>query len=566
MPFEVTPAHQAIFDAVKAGQRNLQISAVAGSGKTSTIIEALNFVEPGKSILFLAFNKRIVEELVKRVPGHVTVMTMNAMGHHALMGHLRNLGIVATLESDKLRRICKDMLPEREERLYGSAVVKLCQYGKASGILPHNMPGFLERGSVPDSSEIWEHLAFHYDLEIAENVDMSEVCHAASQLLRKSCEKLDVIDFDDQLLLTYGMNVPLKRFDRVFVDEAQDLSPLQNALIKRAIAKNGNIIAVGDPHQAIYAFRGADSSSMANMQKDFNMLELPLHVSYRCPQDVVAYAQRYVSHIKAHESAPKGTVIDVPRELSECAPAPGDMVVCRFNAPAVRAAYSLLRSGTPCIVLGRDIGKGLQSLVRKLKANSLTELEERLGRWRAAEISKAIEKGNLSKQASTEDKAETLTVFIDVSEDMADLAQRIDAMFADAAPGSVVTCCTIHKSKGLEADRVFIVEFSGMPSKYAKKDWQLEQETNLIYVAITRAKKHLQMVVVGKGDGRSAPRQQDRVQNDEPPVRMVAVTGNTYRVKERLKQLGAKWDADAKIWRVPSDQLTTANNIIRKGY
>lgn len=569
MAFEITPAHADIFAAVESGTDNLMISAVAGSGKTSSIIESIKRMPPDLSILFLAFSKRIVEELVPRVRAvneSAVVMTLNAMGHRAIITHLRGMGIVSYVEPDKMRRIARDLLTEREMRSYGAAAVKLCQLGKVNGILPNGLDGFLPEGLMPDRMAIWEAIADHHDLEIGEKVDMADVLSAASRLLRASCEKLDQIDFDDQLLLTYGMGAPMQRFDRVLADECQDLSPLQHALVSRASAAGGRLIAVGDPHQAIYAFRGADSTSMDTLRTTFDCKELPLHVSYRCPQAVVRVAQRYVDHIQAHAGAPEGTVIEQAVSIDGVEMLPGDMVICRYNAPVVKAAYSMLRRGIPCIVLGRDIGKGLQALVRKLNASSLTDMDTRLERWEKTETSKAIEKGNVAKQGAIKDKAETLRVFIDVSDDLNDLVQRIDGMFADASPDNVVTCCSIHKSKGLEADRVFIVNFHKMPSKYAKQDWQKQQEENLIYVAVTRAKKHLQMVTVGDGrDKTSAPKP---VMTEGAPVpsepdEMVPVYGQTFQVKDRLnKELGARWNQEKKLWFVPKNRLEETNRIV----
>lgn len=534
---------------------------------TSTIIEALKRIPTGNSILFLAFSKRIVEELVRRVPSNVSVMTLNAMGHQAITAHLRGMGIMAKLDADKVRHIASKTMEEREFRSYGSAAIKLCQLGKVNGIIPRGLDGFRAEGMTPDKIVAWTEIADFHDLEIGENVSMDDVCSAASMLLRKSCEQLEVIDFDDQLLLTYGMGAPLKTFDRVFTDESQDCSPLQHALIARTLKpETGRIIAVGDNFQSIFGFRGADSSSMATMTRTFQSQELPLHVSYRCPKSVVAMAQRYVDHIQAHEGAIDGTVIEKAQDVSTVDFLPGDMVICRYNAPVVKAAYSMLRRGIPCVVLGRDIGKGLQTLLRKLNATSLTDLDARLERWEQVETDKAKKKGNLNKQAAIADKAETLRVFIDVAEDMNDLMQRIESMFSDASTDSVVTCSSVHRSKGLEADRVFIVNFHKMPSKYAKQEWQVEQERNLIYVAVTRAKQHLQMVTVGDGrDTSKAPRpastQSASVQDD-----MVPVLGKTYPVKDRLKkELNAQWNQDRKMWFVPKSKLDEANRIVRRG-
>jgi hypothetical protein len=73
-----------------------------------------------------------------------------------------------------------------------------------------------------------------------------------------------------------------------------------------------------------------------------------------------------------------------------------------------------------------------------------------------------------------------------------DLIAKLNQIFSDNSDG--ICLSTIHKSKGLEADRVFIIHEDLMPSKHAKKDWEKLQEKNLMYVAYTRAKSVLGFV------------------------------------------------------------------------
>lgn len=569
MSFTETPAHTEIFRAIKDGRSHVQISAVAGSGKTSTIVESLKQLEtldPIPSTRFVAFNKRIVEELVARVPSWCSVVTLNAMGHQALVAHLRGMGINPRLDSDKTRKLTRENLTDAAFRSYGSQVIKLVALAKSNGMFPV-LPGFgFCEPLLDDEDGNWAALADRYDVEIPEKVEPSDVFDAASSILRLGCQQLNVIDFDDQLLLTYAFNAPLQRFKRLFVDEAQDLSRLQHVLVERSIDIGGCLVAVGDPHQAIYGFRGADSSSMARMRDHFEMLELPLHVSYRCPQSVVELAQKYVPHIQPHKSAPLGETSIVPLGLDKVGARAGDMVVCRFNAPVVRAAYSLLKQGIPCVVLGRDIGKGLQSLLKKLNPTSIDDLTEKVEEWRTKEKNKAAARDNVAKQEAIDDKADSLLVFAAMCENVGELDQRIESMFSDQGADEVVTCCTIHKSKGLEAKNVFIVDFHKMPSKYATQPWQKEQERNLIYVAVTRAKSRLQAVLVNenvepiKGPSPNASRQ--------PVTRaaLVPVEGRTYPVKDRLKAMGATWDPIMKTWLIEEDKLQEAKLIVRRGY
>lgn len=243
--------------------------------------------------------------------------------------------------------------------------------------------------------------------------------------------------------------------------------------------------------QAIYGFRGADSESLANIAKTFNAISLPLSISYRCPKKIVLEAQKYVSHIESHESAPEGEVED----YGTYAPAmfkSNDMVVCRNTAPLIKLAYKLISAKIPATIMGRDIGKGLVTLINKLKAKGIESLISKLNEWRAKETQRALGKDPEADLSKIEDKYDIIMMFINHAgaDTIPSLITAIENLFGDKAIDAVVLS-TIHRAKGMEADRVFILDGWLMPSKYARKPWQMIQENNLTYVAITRAKKSL---------------------------------------------------------------------------
>lgn len=549
MAFQVTPAHQAIFDAIKDDNGgNLIIEAVAGAGKTSTIVEALKLIPPEKKVLFLAFNASIVTELKARVPSHVDVMTLNGLGWRAYLAHAKDAGIkVKDPDTKKLVTLARDLFSPAEFGRFGSNACKLVAKAKTVGLLPDRVEWKAE-GLMPDVMASWAWLANRFDIDCEDN--LAETVEAAQHLYRKSCTTLNVLDFDDQLLLPFGLGLSLPRMDWTFVDELQDLSPLNLALVKRIVKR---FCGVGDPHQSIYAFRGADSDSMAKCAEVFACKSFPLHVSYRCAQAIVREAQTVVSHIKAHDGAPEGEVHTTPKPLEECDVKPGDFVLCRLSAPVVQAAYSLLRAGIPAVVRGRDIGTGLVRLLEKLKATSIDDAQSRLNKWEEAEIKKA--KDDEAKQASAMDRAETLRLFLNMSDSLDDFRARIERMFSNDNNEGVVVCSTIHKAKGLEAERVFLIDRDKMPHKSARQPWQIQQEMNLIYVAITRAKRFLQYVTLTG----TIPKKQAKPGADEP---WKEIGGNTYPVKDELKRLGCRWDAAKKVWLCPPEHAKKATALV----
>lgn len=504
MPFEITPAHAAIFDAVKAGDRNLIISAVAGAGKTSTILEALELIPSDRQVVFLAFNKSIAEELALRVPGHVAAKTLNGLGFAALMGFFRSKGLSSPkLDRHKTRTLCEHFMTDEELELYGTAVGKLVGLAKGQGLIPHGddcRHGAPFEGLLEDNLDNWMWMIDRWDVDLPEEDfkrrdPVAVSIDFARKVLDAGLRTSKVVDFDDQLYMTLAYNANLRRFDWVFIDEAQDINPVQRELVARARRRGGRVVAVGDPCQAIYGFRGADSESMKAIQERFDCLELPLHVSYRCPRAVVAEAQKVVSHIQSHERAPEGVFLGERKSHRDTDFQPGDMVVCRKNAPLLKVCYSNIRRGISSFVLGRDIGAGLIALVKKLKADSVEDLAKKLELWEDKEIARieaADSKGADEKVDSIQDRAECLRVFLEMADTVEVIIDRIDSMFGDKGEKRGQTMlCTVHKSKGLEADRVFLLDRDSMPSKWATQPWQLEQERNLIYVAVTRAKREL---------------------------------------------------------------------------
>lgn len=820
MAFQVTPAHQAIFNAIKDDNGgNLLIEAVAGAGKTSTIVEALKLIPPEKKVLFLAFNVSIVDELKNRVPAHVDVMTLNGLGWRAYIKHAKSIGLsLKDIDQYKTKTIAREILSESDMRSVGNAACQLVAKAKSSGLLPDGCEWQVP-SLMPDTFESWAWLADRFDIDCEDR--LADTINAAQTIYRESCRHMEVCDFDDQQLLTFGLGLSMPKFDWVFVDEAQDLSPLQHRLVERIIKRGARLVAVGDPHQchpagtmieltggkrvpienvkvgmelvsyhdcfrgithqgrkvqvvekfnhdgqiltvnagdqsvrmthnhriptrlrddkqrhavylmesgktsrigscqlmyesgfgpamrmrheradhvwvlkvfddvdkarlyeteqalafglpenifhekgalktrlmemigdnsdrarrcltshgrdyelplaerkngkhigryiyiteacnliddvnelrtfdgtrdggawesvrvswsgsrepvygitveptegghrlyvadrilvhnSIYGFRGADVDSMDKLARDFSCTKLPLHVSYRCAKAVVAEAQTVVGHIQPHTDAPEGTVVRDVVALENVQVQLGDFILCRLSAPTVQAAYQLIRSGIPAVVRGRDIGTGLMKLLNKLKATTLESAEKALSMWEEKEIKKC-KLDDEAKQSSIHDRADTLRLFLGMSDSVDDCRARIERMFSNDNNEGVVICSTVHKAKGLEADRVFIINRHKMPHKMAKQPWQIQQEMNLIYVAITRAKSHLQYITLTG----TIPKKQAKPGADEP---WKEIGGNTYPVKDELKRLGCRWDAAKKVWLCPPEHAKKATALV----
>lgn len=474
-----SPNQDAIFTFVAHDLRNAIVEAVAGSGKTTTIAEAMNRIPAGKTAIFLAFNKAIAEELKSR---GVNARTFHSLTYSAVLTHKE----CRTVDTNKTRKLIDENMILRDAQLYGKFVARLVGLGKQAGIAC----------LVEDTEQNWSDLASHHDLDLDnESADYSTALRWASNILRLSNEAR-AVDFDDMLYTPVHDGLTLGKFDFVFVDEAQDTNAIQRALLRKIMHDGSRLIAVGDPAQAIYGFRGADSEALNMIAEEFSAIRLPLSVSYRCPTSVVQHARQWVSHIQSAPNAPAGSVTVLGQKWEPSAFKSADLIVCRTTRPLVTLAYQLLRVSIPVQILGREIGFGLQALIKRMNAKGVEALITKLDDFTAREVEKAIAKRQESKAEAIQDKTDCILFLIDALPEtdrtVPALLRAIDNLFADKA--NAVTLATIHKAKGLEANRVYWLNSSQCPSKWARQEWQQQQERNLCYVATTRAKSELILI------------------------------------------------------------------------
>ncbi len=522
--FNPSPQQQAIFDEIEHGNDSLFVEAVAGSGKTTTIVEATKRIPTSRSCLFLAFNKNIATELQKRLPPQIQAKTFHSHGFGALQ---RNLPRRPKVDDQKMRNIFKDQMgmTYKEFELYYKFCSRLVGLAKNAG---------MGTDVMEDTDENWWALVDHHTLVLdSRDADEEKAIWYARQALYKSNANVDVIDFDDMLYLCVLRRISFDKNNFVFLDEAQDTNAVQRYLLKSMLAagydcpncrtvhhlnefktgahcynceapvrKLGRLIAVGDPAQAIYGFRGADANALEELANTFNCKRMPLSVSWRCSKNVIKEARKYVQHIEPADNAPDGEVKEVT-VYTDTDFKSSDVILCRNTAPLVSMAFAFIRRNRGVRILGREIGQGLISLVKKMNSpSSLDSTLEKLDRYRDREVAKMLQKGHESAAETLTDRIQCINIFADSLDEfdrsIAALLVKIDSLFNDQSNGGLLTLCSVHKAKGLEWDIVNILDFETyMPSKWAKQEWQKKQEINLIYVAITRARHTLRYISSG---------------------------------------------------------------------
>lgn len=521
-----TPHQIAIFNHTA---RALVVQAAAGSGKTSTIVHKMALLPRGKKIIYLVFNKKNQVEAAERLEG----TDVQASTFHSLaLAALNSSGRRYNVKSGKIWSIWTDVLEMEKDdtKKYFGFVKKMMGLARAEGI-----------GSLcEDTFEEWKALAFEHDVQVqGEDATITQGIALARKVLAESNRqalKSRVIDFDDMIYLPThpDFSVRLPYADFIFVDEAQDLSPVQVELVaKMCGAKIGERVTstkqivtfVGDRWQAIYGWRGAASDAMDRIKERFAADELPLSVCFRCASSFVDLAASLGAPIESAPNAEIGTLLNWSKSQGSYTVEAGDTVLCRTTAPLVSNAYKLIKQGRKAIVLGREIGEGLKALAKQMKAKTINELRTKLGRWLTKELEKL--EGREDKQQAVQDKVDCLTVLMDMlgpdEDTIDDLLAHVDSLFADEeilghgrddVPriNQGVTFSTIHKAKGLEWDRVVILDAHKMPAKWAKKDWQQQQERHCAYVAYTRAKSYMALVpseLFEITEAREAPKSMD---------------------------------------------------------
>lgn len=480
---------------------NATVESRAGSGKSKTIELMVHFVPKGKKILVVCFNKHIAENLANKFNNtdiNVDVMTYHSLGNK-ILSYKKHLSVKNNFKEDKYRQYILGNInvlnPEYEElniankTAYRRNIEKLVDYA---------------RYNLMQSSKEINKIAIKYGINLVSNE-----CKAVSKILQWGSEDLTTYDYQDMIWLPYELGIaaniiPLQ-YDYIFVDEAQDSSLAQQNLINICTKRNTRLITLGDSFQTINSWCGSDEEAFEKFHKKANTTRFNLNTSYRCAKKIGDLARTIVPDFNTPENAEEGEV-NYNVSLSEIRP--GDMVLCRLTAPLVDLHLQLISKNTPSKIKGIELGNELKEIVNSCKSENVIDLIKEIEKTLIDRWVKVAEVNDMSLQdASSESEImiayDTLLTLNIISKGLmkkADLINRIDDLLIknteeDEVNDNVnIHLTTVHRAKGLENDRVFILCPSLMPSRLAHRDWEIKAEQNLIYVAYTRAKKSLNFI------------------------------------------------------------------------
>lgn len=464
---------QAIIDFITNETGNLAVNAGAGTGKSFTLIQAAKALPNNFNILYVAFNKSICNEMQPKAPRNMTVKTSHALGFNAVK---KGLNIRPRIDSSKVWKIAKTLTPEKTPEDYKnrSAIVKL-----------------IDKFKMTQETDL-DLLAARFDIDI----DPNYLKRYFGKILDASNDDNSRFDFADMIYRPSIDACQFDSYDIVLVDECQDLNYSQQELLRRMQSTNPDLryIFVGDPKQAIYGFAGADVDSFNNLVEDFNCHQLTLSVTRRCPQAVVNLIKQanLKPGFKALPDAPEGIVGDWS-EIGHGAPPnpqPGDIMVTRCWAPALPVFYNLIKQGIGAQLIGRDFGKEIVKLINDNKGHDLEKTLDNLEEWRDKQVAKINKRRIDPTHKNTQiemldDKVDCILFLANECDTVLEVTTKIDNLFAERKEHNTVRISSIHRSKGLEGDTIWVIAPDKLPL------YDSEQEYNLEYVAYSRAKKRL---------------------------------------------------------------------------
>jgi superfamily I DNA/RNA helicase len=473
----------AIFNAVEnvhLDGRDLVVMARAGTGKTTTVTEAVIRycrLNPTRKVLTCAFNVKNAKELQTRLNEagldwrSASAKTLNSVGYTTIKKAWgKNVGVDAKKGRNSAKRACEIRLNLANQiDAPEGKVQKLATLAKIT---------LSEPGNFEQMSELCRAYAVS-----GEEEEVAPLCALASDAMLISADDKSKVDFDDQLWFPHWFELTPWQHDLVVVDEAQDMNPSQLELARKSVKRNGRLVAVGDDRQAIYGWRAADSGFLARMVKELGAKTLLLPRTYRCGTSIVAEAKRLVPDYEADVSNPAGIVRDLPAAKLLNEVRRGDFVLCRANAPLLPICLELLRNRIPASIQGRDVMGQILGMVEKSKTETTDELLNWLDGHEERELAKLYKQdADQSLIDALSDRCACLRALAPDAETTAELKERLDELFSDVDDSSRVTLSTAHRAKGLERDRVFLLRDTFREGG---------QESNCLYVAITRARTEL---------------------------------------------------------------------------
>lgn len=547
-----------IFDWVTHGEGNAMVIARAGTGKTTTIKGIVAHLPSKSKISVVAFNRHIAEELEDKLPSSVSVATAHRLGMGLLCRFFS--GNVFKPNDQKYREIiATQVTPELQKRwrAYVSLYSKDPEKALSQTVPPPDLSGntppskatlrnclrfvgelvrFCQLTLTNPTPEALAQMCHYYSIEFEDGTvpewSLAWLSPFVSTVLsegERQAEEDHNISLDDLLWLPNRWDITPTFKDFLIVDEGQDLNAAMQGIYLKYAQQGTRVIALADPAQSLYGFTGSDPEACDRLMTALNPTILKLSECLRCPSSHLDLARRLVPDIENRPNADEGNIQVIhPARVKEFAQ-PGDLILCRLTAPLVQLSLRLAQQGLRVTVRGSDIGTGLSSLARKALIHSnesLSSLKSALENYCKPLIETLLANGDdLNAETLTDKRIAIAACWDEIYRpgmEFDTFATRLEALFSDSTPwnrsqtltnqalenGSMglpmepLTLSTVHRAKGDEANRVFLLGSNLLPfTGKVKQPWQATQEENLTYVALTRSKMELFLVPLPEKPG-----------------------------------------------------------------
>lgn len=495
--YEVSKYQYNIFDTLLHTPYNIVVEACAGSGKTTTIIKMLDFIENSKKILFVAFNKDIVSDIKGKIINgeNIHIRTLHSLGLNILTKYFEGRDMVydnfkyITYFKNNIYSLTEKperILDEKTREEFIENTIKLLNFG---------------RYNLSQTEKDLQKIEDIYKIS-----SISDEKKVAIKLMEWGMNNIDKIDFTDMIWLPNALLINNKwnRYDYIILDEAQDANMCQFELLQKCKKMGCRMIIVGDKNQSIYSFAGSSQEVMNNFKDMPNTKSLPLSITYRCPKKIVDFVNENFKNIvfEARPNAPEGIITHgaTIKDLRK-----GDTVLCRTNAPLAKIYMDLLKEGKKSYISGREIGENMIDIINSYKNEKYVNVnvtKEGLIRSMYIDLFKIrnliAEQHEIDIQSASNspeilrryDMIKAIEIITEKNNTVEGLKNKIKEIFSDIKEDGILLS-TVHKAKGLTFDNVFICCPSLIPSKRAKQQWEIEEENHIAYVAYTRAKHKL---------------------------------------------------------------------------
>ncbi|HKG44724.1 MAG TPA: ATP-dependent DNA helicase UvrD2 [Gaiellaceae bacterium] len=549
---------QAILDGLNPEQRRAAeavrgpvcILAGAGSGKTTTITRRIAWqVASGAvrshEILAVTFTDKAAGEMRTRL-ARLGVEGVEARTFHsAALSQLRRAkgegpGRILSSKALLLRQIGNSLPPPFRFRPAGDLATEV-EWAKNRRLTPQTYRDGLAGHEPPIPEDLMARVFREYER-------------------RKDAS--GAIDFEDLLELTvrmceedeWALRALRERYAAFTVDEYQDVNLLQQSLLELWLGERGDLCAVGDDYQSIYGFTGASPEWLLGLERRYpHATVVRLEENYRSSPEVLALANRLVPKLGGAEKTLRATrpggpepelrgfespeaegafVLERVRALhAGGVPFEELAVLMRLNARSVDFEELFADAGIPfqgAALLSRDGARQLLKGLRGAGFGSLSEEVRRVAREQGLVdiVPEKVGERELVRQADLARLCKLAEEFDDGSQTVEQWVAWLRSRF-DHGAGGGVHLLTLHRAKGLEFDAVFLprIEEKELPCKQALRvPGQLEEERRLLYVGITRARKHLALTWAGRpsrflaelGVEASAPTGTRKARADEP--------------------------------------------------